>query len=394
LNEHNEDIANTYLSSKYDNLRHLKQAIGDFERLFRALPQEAKGKEALISHLLQLLLAYSFEIKSGNISPADIGSFKDDYYSILFSKEKDETKFSRIAKKYTDLVIHEPLLTENTWIYFFDKGIVDANEIKQELLNSGYFQDEKTPAWMKLWHFYGLDDADFESLLKQVRENLGKYEYKDIGIIRHVAGMLLRFSEIGLYPEERPKILQDFKDYSKKLKDDGQLTITERSFGEDYFSLGYAGKDLPEFKELTTYCMKIIDDIKSESLPGEGIKLLEIMKTDVNKFLNMICLNNSPEQKYYNIPIFKYVTPDSFAQTFLSMNPEDRRTAIIAFEKRYEWPDTNRILSAELDWLNSVRQILEKERNNRHGKLSAHLLKLNIDYIDKFMRKLEAAKSE
>jgi hypothetical protein len=387
-------VKEMYSVSRYDNLRILKQTLWDFERLFIALPSEIKNKRDLVRHLLRLLLAFSFEIRHGKILPAEIGKVSKEYFSRFVSKKEEETELTEIIAKYDALDLYELLLTEKCWIDFLDKGIIDIESIKESLLKSRYFQDENTPNWVKLWHYINLNDNEFERLLGRVETEFQNGEYKDSGVIKHVTGLLLMFSEIGLYEKEKTIILQVAKDSIDLLKIKKELVFPAvRSWDpESYGGLGFAGKDIPEFRHLVDYIEDKLKEAKIESMPDAGLALLDIMTSDVRKFYRMVCLCNSSDQIYYETPIFKYIAPRKFLETLLVMNPEDRRSAIFALDKRYEFADINKRLIEELPWLEKVRTIMIEEQKKRVGKVSGYILKSTIEhYMDKFIKKLEVA---
>jgi hypothetical protein len=53
-------------------LRHLKQSIWDFGRLFSDIPQKYKDIPELMVDLLSVFISFSFEIKGGRIIPDQI----------------------------------------------------------------------------------------------------------------------------------------------------------------------------------------------------------------------------------------------------------------------------------------------------------------------------------
>lgn len=66
-------ISEIYENSQYQNLRHLKQALWDFERFLSFVNPDASSKDGLLDHLLRIFLILSIEIKSGSILPKDGG---------------------------------------------------------------------------------------------------------------------------------------------------------------------------------------------------------------------------------------------------------------------------------------------------------------------------------
>ena len=212
----------------------------------------------------------------------------------------------QITEKYKELAIHDPLPTAIFWRTFFDKGFVDREELLSSIAKSIYFQDEQTPAWVRLWHYYKLKDEDFEKVLSEVIKDFEEVAFDDIGVIKHVSGIFLRLSSIGLYNKEKAAIVEELKNYMDKLKAKQLLTFSATTHEiaierDSYGGLGFSGNDLPEFKELCEIIEKAVDSAKIDNMPDAGKDLLKTMLSDFNKFSRMIRLSNSEDQILYPI---------------------------------------------------------------------------------------------
>ena len=86
------------------------------------------------------------------------------------------------------------------------------------------------------------------------------------------------------------------------------------------------------------------------------------------QFCRMIYLSNSKDQIYHNTPIFKYVDPREFVETALSLDPEAMQSVFRAIGERYKQDMFNVTLVEELDWLKSVRCILQDTQKKFKGK--------------------------
>ncbi|MDM5060966.1 P-loop NTPase fold protein [Aeromonas rivipollensis] len=204
-------ISEIYENSQYQNLRHLKQALWDFERFLSLVSQDASAKDGLLDHLLKIFLILSFEIKSGSILPKDISNFKTAYFSGLLdrdSKNKEETPYQRVSKKYKNVSLRDLLIEESIWIDFFDKGCSSEERVQESLEKSEYYRTENTPDWVRLWHSMDLSDAEFSTALESVEKDFFEMKYTVLGVVRHVSGIFLWLSKIGLMKKTRREILE------------------------------------------------------------------------------------------------------------------------------------------------------------------------------------------
>ena len=398
LKYNTELIKQLYNLSTYENLRNLKQSLWDFERIYICLPDAAKNIEPLLCDILSLLLAYSFELRRGKILPEEIIKFRSEYYSGLFSDKKDEeeNKIKEIIKKYSERIrLHDPIPNEHFWRIFFDKGYADEKLIEESLNKSKYFKDEQTPNWARLWHLLELSDEEFEEVFKAVFSEFQDRVYTDVGVIKHVVGMFLWLSDIGIKDAEKDAILQSAKEYVNFLKKEGKLSFEAKQRilsreRESYAGLCFFGNEFQEFQELCNYIEKCQLEAKADSMPGAGKELLKIMQKDVSRFSRMICLCNSSDQVYYETPIFKYIAPEDFVSTYFNLPPDDRRTVFFALEERYKFENTNQNLLEEIEWHKAIKGLFEKEAELRQGKVSGYVLRSAVDsHLTKIIEKLE-----
>lgn len=429
-------IEEIYEKAEYKNLRCLKQIILDFERIFQELPEKARSESELIQEILQVLIAFSIEIKRGRLLPKDISKLQEaQVYKVTearrnFAKRRSSNNqnnssqessdddieqysnqelasLKKIIDRYSILsqLIYDPLLTLEWWQIFFDQGVINASELKDSVFSSKYFQDENMPNWMRLWHFDNSDmtDDEFDNLLKKVESEYTNREFKDIRVVKHIVGLFLHLSDIGIYKEKtKQDLLKEFKLYIDDLIDANELYLnlqfdTIRSCIESmsgYKGLGFRGTELKEFKEFCEYIKTARKSSIKKNSTKLGIELLEIMQKDKWQFYRMICTHNFPEHKdwdqiYSQMPIFKYIDPKEFMEKFLSMNFDFQYYSIGAFIERYKTIDINKQLLEELDWLKNIQNLLRDEAERRKGKLSGYKLQLLNEELKKAIKSLE-----
>ena len=127
LNKNKLSIKEIYKLSGYENLRHLKQSVSDFERFYSFIPADIAKKEPLVIELLKLFLVFSFEIKHGNIPPEGIKEIKSEsIFESVENPDKTTNIFREINERYSTMRFYDIILTDETWIEFFDQGKIDS----------------------------------------------------------------------------------------------------------------------------------------------------------------------------------------------------------------------------------------------------------------------------
>lgn len=392
-------IKESYLASGYQNLRQLKQSLWDFERLYSAFPEDIISNDEFCENFLQLFLVFSFEIKSGSILPTELQKFMSGYLDGIFKdKNEEKSKYKILTEKYSNISFYDHIFDLSAWELFFDKGIIDKETILESLKKNKYFQDENTANWVRLWHFLDLEDDNFVKLYNKVSQECFNKEHEEIGAIKHITGMFLLFSELGLIERTKKEIIENAKKYVDYLKSKNLLSQSNSDIftpfdGDSWGGLGFVGKDISEFKELNEYIAKKTEESKIESMPEAGKLLLETMASDTKKFYTQLVNTSSEDSLYYETPILKYISPDDFVAAFDTLSPENKRMIGYALTKRYKDACFREKIYEEIEWLRSVRQILSEKQQILHRKVSGFTIKRTIDSIDKSIEILRNSKT-
>jgi DNA-directed RNA polymerase subunit F len=177
LLENTDLIQELYIRTNFRNLRILRQIVLDFERIFQKLSDKAKSSQELVQELLKLLVAFSIEIKCGEILPQNIFDlheawekrYKPQQRNDQMEKEKLALRIKLVDKYlFLKIDISAPFPGGKWWYEFFDKGLIDIKTLEEILPNSKYFKDEYSRAWVRLWYFSNLSDDEFEDVISEV----------------------------------------------------------------------------------------------------------------------------------------------------------------------------------------------------------------------------------
>ncbi len=405
INENKELVTQIFKYSGYKNLRILKHTLWDFDHLISNLSNKITDQKEIVSHLLSLYLIYSFEIMSGEIKFEEIPKLQINPFLSTGKKnnqeDQEQQKFRNIVNKYIGIDFRDTLFETSIWQSIFSKGIHEINKIEEAIFKSVYFQSENVPNWVKLWNGMGLSDSDFESMLKIVEKEWQDKKYTEIGILKHVVGILLWLSDIELYRHTKDEILSSSKEYVDYLKSNGFLLNGNYSKrlspfeNESWGGLGFFSRDDEKFKEFIKYLDVKINEATIEKFESEAPKLLQLMKDDTGKFVRHLTLTNHEDNKFYNFPILNYIDSEEFVKTLLSLPPAQMREVGYIFKERYKFTELNQNILSEFEFLNSIMEILRKEKNNRIGKMSGYTIGLFINQnLEKALEKLKSDSAE
>lgn len=384
-------IETLFETAGYNNLRHLRQTILDLDRFYSFLPEKAKTHTELITDLISLFFAISFEIRKGNIHEEDIPMlFQIDYFGSKEESEKSKTQ--KIREKYSIFGYYYFPLSPDLWKAFFKYGFVKDEDVKLSIENGYYFKDEKTPDWIKLWYYFDLNDTDFEKAFQNVFTNFESLSIDDKYEVVQITGLFISFCNINLIDKKKEDIIEIGKKNFDKLKAEKKLKLLKyEEFPSDAsHGLGYMGLKDSDFLEFLRYATTLVNSSQEEDYPMLASGLLKKLKDSPEEFEEAITLSNSRNNLYYNVPILKHIPVDKFVEVFLQLPNKQKRQLAWTLEKRYQYSDFHANLKDELDWLKALYDNLGKERLKNVRTVSSKIIEFT--FLKSLKKAIEAIK--
>ncbi|WP_174389524.1 P-loop NTPase fold protein [Burkholderia metallica] len=374
-----DNVRALYETSSYRNLRHLRQALMDFARVFDLLDDQYQQNDALASHLLTLFLIYSFEMKSGNLSEDDLRTMQKMAFRNLLRRESEAkgNAAGRVEAKYAKFLPRETLLPDSMWASLMSTGLVDQNDFQEAVRNSGYFPKEEAE-WIRLWNFTSLEDEEAERLIAKVSSDFCMNTFREAGVLLHVTGALLMMASLGVHRVAREDILSQAIANVDALRESGDLRESTFNFAsgstEGFAGLGFQSNDSSELHELKMYLRDQIGKSQEDAYPGEAARLLDLVADDPEKFVRCITQSNHSDSRFYSVPILIYADPQAFVTKLVNATASAQWLIRGAFRERYLHQFYLGSLVPETDWLITTSRLLASDVAKRTGKLSADRL--------------------
>lgn len=391
LNNNSITIKELYTQANCNNFRILKQTLWDFERLYKILPEDAKKKHELITHLLSQLFIYSFAIKDGKIQPKDIG---------IPNLLNEENKKIYGEYKYPYFIyLYTPLVDINTWRNFFDKGILpDMQKLKESLSESTYYKEDNTSILHQLIkNIRELSDEEFEKLQKQLETEYDNKKY-NIPTVLTIIGLFLHWSDIGLYQKEKKDILHNGQEYINYLLSQDEYSTCEALDQINYRQFGHIFHDAQvphEYEALSQYIDTNLAKSKLTRMQKKGLTLIQLLQENPEQFAKKIYLSSyNNDGTYAQIPILQYINPEDFIKIFANLKAIHRETIHHALIERYKYEGTLQHLTEELDWLKNIQKLLSVKELSLKGKLSGFYINLFLTNLKPIIEKMETLKTQ
>lgn len=363
LQEHLRELAAVYNASETHNLRILFQVIADFERLWEAiLPERRRNSEAM-THVLRLVSALSFELRSGGIAASDLIDRRVNW--IVGSVGKSEEPLSAwitACRKYGALDIASTVLSDEVLHDVLVRGEVKPDQINASLAQSSFFVDDTEPAWRTLWYAFSRPDDQTAKAHETFAKEFADRAFLDPGVVLHAFGLKLWLADMQMGAADRAEAKAQCEQYLDDLARDGKIA----ALGPDMLytsetghgGLGFHEVQSAEFQALHKRFLDMRRDAHKVNLPAEAEGLLAQMEKDPDLFGRRITIMGGADQKYARVPILAALDAKRFAHSLLDLHPGVQQAVAGALLARYAHAELQDRLESEARWLDEVKAAL------------------------------------
>ncbi|MGY4556833.1 P-loop NTPase fold protein [Bacillus thuringiensis] len=388
-------IKNTYKESDSKNIRVLKQALEDFELIYKNYKECGYKSDVMLQSILKFILAASFEIKTNvphNEELERINSHKDfiDATGLSSRIKSNAKKFPmefllEFKKKYYN---GRDIFYQRAFFKFAEvlirKGIFNKKLFKSEL-NS--FQLELKEIQIKNPHiefiiddYWDVPDDKFEELERNTYNKLKNGEIHFAWYFRAYQTYEF-FTRNKIISKSKMDIKQEFMEGLKKAGERGPYT--EYSYTMFIKEENSDEKNLNEFEKKIN---EINDGWKMKKEKKDVQFLFELMRTDFNSF----SIKMNENQVYMHMPFFAYCDPEEFSATIINLSADDINIIRGFIVKRNELVSENQYsnLQMELPNLKKIKCKLNAVINLRTKTPRLVLLEYLVEEIEEFENKV------
>lgn len=365
-------IISTFKKTNTRNLRVLKHALNDFEKIFTSIKESYKETSGeTLRTILMFTIAISFEIKIGSEVKQifDSISSNEEYKAIIYTsniindqkgyylREFDTRYFLNSKEDYRFFKFIELYVRNRV----FDTKVF--NENMKELLTDKKPEKKFEPEYTKLLNgsYWKLADFDFTILVEQVLYEVkeGKIPSKDyiklFAVYKHL-------SEMGLVKAEFDDVHTKFMiGYKQALLEEAKFNIKVENVTFDEESI----KDVT-IKEFTKECNRlkvaVYDELLRERVKGLFTNLID----NIDEFYKQIL------SEYENVPIFEKYDMDVLYTKLENIPNNDLYNIISIISTRYE--ENKELLTADSSNLKRLATIIEEKQDGENMTIKKALL--------------------
>jgi len=314
LSAHENLVKELFVSSELENLRVLKQALLDFNRLTTLINQEFTEQEnynAFIKNLLAYFIIVYAEYKTGNDKIQEYQGFN--YY------DKKEDSPSKVAERKYNSILDKFECYHSTYVFplrkivgYIEKGFISKNELNGEIKSNAFFRKDEEQDWEKLWWWRVIEDEAFNNLTDIVWKQFSKGEFTETTSLLHVAGIFISLINEGLLKKKKSFVVSKskqilktiFKNNTTYAKHHIAYGLMNGSWGKEYQSF-----NSPEFIELKVFLDKEVKDSQAQASVDYMKELFEEITEDSVNLLYSKLKETIPDGSdwYERTAVFKTV---------------------------------------------------------------------------------------
>jgi nucleoside-triphosphatase THEP1 len=386
LKKNSDKIKDLYIKSTYNNLRHIRQAVIDFDYFYNLLDNTYQKHNEFINNLIYVFFALSIEIKKGFLSEEEFENHNIVHSDFLSEEKEKETKFKSILRKYKLQEYDSLILSINIWINILIKNYFIEKEINNAISHLSYFYHESHESWYLLYYYWSMEDEEYSIALKDLINKFTNNEYLEHEKLLSVIALLLHLSKNDLCDISQDEIIIQAKkniinNCQSELWKKQKYSYANLHDGYNYNAITYSyyDRESDTFKNIRNY-------LKEESLKafniGLSIKADELLLDfKDNNFDN---IDKKLSQDFRDIDIFSYINKVDFQDSILTMKHKYLPTINTILENRYKFHE----LSHNNPSLVNELTLWEYIDNNILTKIEKNIKPIKYKLINNFKKNI------
>ncbi|WP_162148976.1 P-loop NTPase fold protein [Asticcacaulis sp. AC466] len=388
---HRTDILDLQRETATGNLRTLKHGLKTFERMTRAFESCHWANQKAVMEIFRACFILVAEHKLGKLPRSEMAKLDGvAIRSLMLSdtkKRPDFKTYEYLKTKYPTFPFRNTVPSTKTFATLICDGCLDWEELRAELNDSPHYRSPRAEQpWERLYHYWTMNDADFDADCAAVEAAFQNREYVETGVVFHVFGVRLAFVKVGSISQTADDVVRECKAYIDFLSDNRHLAP---DFSADAFlpEMGYGGRaythgETPEFAEIVRHYQVVLAKISEERLTEVANGLMALIDSNLSQFTRQLVFNNFQHALYYDRPVLARIAPIDFVEKILSVGGEAQVDIFNTLKLRYENDVIRHALAPERAWLKAVSDELTR-RLPFTGKLSKYRLQTRLQHVIK-----------
>lgn len=384
-----DQVMDVFRESGLPNLRSLRVALDDFDRLVAEVDEPLRRSERALAMIPPIMVAMWIAIRAGELSvdALDDGMAHYEAFVVRSGKEDGPTPSQAAAfllrhgtLNWTDVPVPLEALA----------AFAGSGELRLDVINQAAAQHPavvglaEVQPWRRLWRWRNLSVGEFDRAIAEVRTQCREFELRHPEELLHVLGIALDL-ENNDYRLFGPRPLVVMTEYVDRLLDQNLLVPSD--VGLDGFGnsgLGYSSQEHPDFGVYREHLGKAVLLARDRALKEASGPLLNEIAAGNYRPLHEYGLE---EGNYATIPILHHLDVAAFTNILLrdGVLAKGLPSALIA---RYRsWGGEPHPLLPEATWIDEVFAAV----SDQAGRLSPPHRKAVLDSIESTFARIKTS---
>lgn len=363
LEAHAEVVLDVHAEGGRGNLRTLKHAMWDFEKLSRHFEQRHWDAPASMAKVVKGVLAASMERRAGKMTEADLTRLVGNTFSRIFRKEASgqTTAADEIDNRYKQIDFDDIVMPVGVIAGMLFRGDVDGDAIRAGLdASSDFLQPEEQPLWHRAQHTFFGDDDEADAVAAQVEQAFASRSVRDRGELMHLFGVRLWFATLGLIDRDRQQVVDEGLAYIAALEEAGDIAeIGRNAFDRDnsFFQTRVIDEATPEYRTLANAYGEASQRLRRSKYLSIAHDILRRLPDEPDDVLLDMVVNNVRSVPYWDQPVLAALPPEYFVECVLGWPPKIQSQALEILHGRHELRHGD-LLTSERAWVTKVEELL------------------------------------
>lgn len=315
-------------------------------------------------HIMQLLFAFSFDIKLGRLGEVDLRDREDNWIAAEMGKDIDSA-IRKSLDRYNGIELRDTTLSDDFLIEMLICGVVDKSLLKRDLDASTWFLEQNVePSWRTIWHRLKREDDAVVKAISTLQSEMADFHYRDPGEILHIFGIMLMIIDAEMIPVDRDSVIHNAKAYIIALRKKGKLyPLKSNTSIEDYRDgswrgLGFLENGTPHFGVIYTFLQDQCTQAGTERLPILAKQLMTELDNDPDLFYRRLVGIGGPDSDLIVGPVLKEINPNNFLDAVLRQPARVQYDVFRCLLSRHRHGKLYRELEEERPWAKALHEAM------------------------------------
>jgi len=372
------EVLSMFRESEAKSLRVLRHVVEDVRRLMAILEERHRKTRVAMVELVRLFSALAIEYRTNALDRSGLKDRRGALYSYRLNAavNGEPPPFVKSSSKYTSVDLSSALLNDLVLVEMLVEGRFDAAHIHESVNASAYFlKEEVAPPWQIVGSFDKLDSAVVDQAVQRMEEQFTKREVTESGEFLHIVALKMMMTSKGATGGTVRQVADAAKVYVDDLLKAGRLPPRAAgwmwfdSFDQSYAGVQYWVADpyKAEFKEVFDYLIEARGKALEKTFPRLIPPLLEVVRTDGQRFFEKVCHARNGTIEYEDVPILAHIPAKDFVDAWLASPKTGWYWIGNALKERNKAAGHYPSLKPEAAWFPAIVLEMVKRAKNEKG---------------------------